>query len=417
MKTCVQKSWWRASGLAVVAIVSGFNPALAQDSAVVKPFSLNGLAITATIGGGPIFGGQPGKRDLSFGLSLIFPSAGISPRLELSGDFQTGRSSSVQVNDVSGPSLAFGGSGPTTPGGFEQYTSVDESGALALGTLSFGELGAGGLRIEGMAFTPAGLGGAISQYAQSPSASGAALLALATSWNGDTAQGTAAVYAVVMDDAGTLFLGSGDMNATLRHDVSEDFDQRHQSLKLIWPLGNADGWAVFARLGPWLDHMTQQLDQTTTFDITPTVEGAVMATTAMVRADQSRTRSTGLSVGLGAERPITARWSLAAYIDLGKGSYENRHTHSGYSAIYSEFPEITVDQPNADVTEHGTARRGEIAFQMIRKVDAKSAISFGVKGNYHGSRPWLRPTSDGQAVMGHTSDYGWGLSVQYRHWF
>jgi hypothetical protein len=137
----------------------------------------------------------------------------------------------------------------------------------------------------------------------------------------------------------------------------------------------------------------------------------------MVRADQSRTRSTGLSVGLGAERPITARWSLAAYIDLGKGSYENRHTHSGYSAIYSEFPEITIDQPNADVTEHGTARRGEIAFQMIRKVDAKSAISFGVKGNYHGSRPWLRPTSDGQAVMGHTSDYGWGLSVQYRHWF
>ena len=417
MKIGVQRPWWCATGLAVVVVASGVAAGSAQDFGAGGPFRLNGLGLTVALGAGPMFGSQSGTRDLGFDLGLTLTNADNSPRLELSGDFKAERYSSVQVDAASGPSMSFGGPGPATPGSFDQYTRVDDDGALALGTLSFGVLGAGGLRIQGMAFTPAGLGGAISQYAQSPSADGAAVLAFTTSWNGDTAQGTAAAYAVVIDGAGTLFLGSGDMNATLRHDLRNDIDRRHQSLKLIWPVGTANGWAIFGRLGPWLDHMSQSLDQTTTFDIIPTVQGAAMPKVVMARADQSDTRSAGLSVGLGAERPISTRWSLAAYIDLGRGSYENRHAHTGYSTIYSDFPDITIDQPSADATARATVRVGEVGLQMIRHIDAKSAISLGLKGDYHSAQPWLRATGDGQAVMERASDQGWALSVQYHYWF
>lgn len=395
-----QWGWTVAAALAILPQI--FTPAFADDRRRIPHLDLAPVDIAVQISRG-LSHQKAGRIDVDLPTS----------QMSLSGAFREQRSNATRTVADQGPLLSLGSPDAAAGARVALMSNVDAEGAIARGSLALGVAGHDGLTIDGLAFTPAGVGGAISQYATSTSLAGVAMLALVTNWNGETAIGSAAAYGVLMDPLGTRVLAVGDLNTTRRHTARKSTRQGTLALGWVWPLGETQGWTVVGRFTPSLHSVTQQLDQSTDIVINPTLADTGMPNILITHHDKARTRSLGLSFGIGLERELSRNWSIAGSVGLGLASYRTRLSQTGSSF----FGDIAMQQARPAVADHGIAGLAELSVNLVRRLGARSSISVGLGGDYQTRLPSLRATDDGQTSYRHSGQANWAASIQYSYRF
>lgn len=330
--------------------------------------------------------------------------------LELSGSYSHGLSGWQDLVSTRGLTQFTIASGQTNPAQIALSADVDGMGARAGGTILLGLPGQGGLLIDSTAFTPAGLASSISQFAQSEAALGGALLVLSTVWTGTAEGSTAAAYGVVIDGSGTRIEGSGDLNADLLHSATETHSQQSQSANLAWPISQGDGWILAGRVGPVFQTRQQTGYRGTSVSVGTAPD---LPLVLVAHQDQVQTRYSGAMIGLGLERNLSDRWSLAADVGLGLATYRSRHGQYDLSRLGGR----TMYRPAEMASHQGLAHPARLSINLIHRPSPKTSLQLGVTADYNSAVPVLRALPDGSSRFGTQGKAEWSFNLQYVYRF
>ncbi|MEZ5777196.1 MAG: hypothetical protein R3E44_02435 [Paracoccaceae bacterium] len=316
-------------------------------------------------------------------------------RVTYSGALSTAGRSESSLERLGGGGLFGLTAGSAPRGRIDLATSANAVAATASGTAVVN----GGGSITSLAYSPAGTGAAISQYAVSGMGGSRAFLALTTDGDARSAAG----YAAIIDATGYTFLAAGDTTGTVVTDsVRDSFRAQSHAFRFSTDLDAGGGWTLSPGVGPMYRATRRSVERTTTIDIAETMPGAGIPALSFGQRGEIDTRYLGLIAGVGLSRDLPGDWSLLMDAELGLARYRGELTARSWATVGGSPNIHVVERPSA---VSGLTQQGTLSLSISRPM-ARGVVSLGVYANYISDVPTFDYQSGGAPAV--TAPYGAG---------
>lgn len=342
-------------------------------------------------------------RSLSFGVSRIsqpddFEATGLSLAfgvagkidifdepplyLEWSGTFAQATSDSVNTASQDFGAVAYTSSVAPT-GSIDLSVLTDANGAMSSATLQVIDSSGDIANIVSSAFSPAGIGNAISQFAVSETNTGGIFSALTT--NGEN--GSAGAYGAAFDDTGYIFVSSGEGGrAAITTSLSEKISSfRHSILLSTGPQTYGD-WTVTKKFGPVFRSINRTSSNLTFIDIDEGFDATAPIPNIALKDNYALgSRYYGAILGGSISRKLQNNWRVSLGAEAGLANFTSKY--SGFESVNAAEVYVAIPRPNQAIS--GVSKMGQVSGSISRVSSNGMIFSVGAYWDYVSDVPYV----------------------------
>lgn len=354
--------------------------------------------IFSSIGGSVTFGlsnmRQSGEFNVtgpSFGLGYAgkFEFDNYSPLyMEYSGTWAWGNSESSS-SVVQGAEAFVYTSRVSPNGSIDLSTDIDGAGASADGTAEITDGTGGSASIISSAYSPAGEGNAVSQFATSLTETGGVFTALTT--NGEDL--TAATFGGIFDENGFSFVGTAgeDSSSTITTTVEDNVKSIDQTLYFGNRRKIDDNWTLATKVGPTYRSFGRNTTRRTTIKIDRSFDDATPIPEVSIDDNWSLSgKYLGALVGAGLSRGISERWSVNLGADFGLAKLKAK----SHTSEVVNFAGNSASIHGLSKSLNGTSQIGRLTGGLTHISKSGAIINFGGYVDYMSDVPYLQFESE-----------------------